>query len=180
MGKWCSWSSVCLACERFSSEFPTPQNLEASAVEWCLFWFFHSKERYSKRFFGPLHYIWLWHHITPTAIWIIVFYFIYFATVFPIGISPLRNTSCFPGKSQLRQIRAPQPTVHAWCFSVSRIHHTLIWTTGSLTCAQMFNACGYTRECTDTVRESALKVDWNKNLLLHWGIERHAGPTLVV
>ena len=30
------------------------------------------------------------------------------------------------------------------------------------------NACGYTRGCTDTVRESALKV---KNIVLHRGIE---------
>ena len=40
----------------------------------------------------------------------------------------------FPGESQLRQNRATQPTMHA---SVSIIHQTLTWTTGSLTCAQM-------------------------------------------
>ena len=27
--------------------------------------------------------------------------------------------------------------------------------------------CGYTLVCTDTIRESALKVDWEKNPLLH-------------
>ena len=43
----------------------------------------------------------------------------------------------FPGESQLRQSRATQPTVHAGCYSVSIIHRTLTWTTGSLTCAQM-------------------------------------------
>ena len=35
----------------------------------------------------------------------------------------------FPGESQLSQ-----PPVHAGCFSVSIIHRTLTWTTGSLTC----------------------------------------------
>ena len=43
----------------------------------------------------------------------------------------------FPGESQLRQSRASQPNVHGGCFSVSIIHQTLTWTTGSLTCAQM-------------------------------------------
>ena len=33
--------------------------------------------------------------------------------------------------------RATQPTVHAGCFSVSIIHPTLTWTTGSLMCTQM-------------------------------------------
>ena len=35
------------------------------------------------------------------------------------------------------QSRATQPTVHAGCFSVSVIHRTLTWTTGSLKCTQM-------------------------------------------
>ena len=55
----------------------------------------------------------------------------------PVGISLMGNWGCFPGESQLRQSRATQPTVHAGCFSVSIIHRTLTWTTGSLTCAQM-------------------------------------------
>ena len=38
----------------------------------------------------------------------------------------------FPGENQPRQSRAAQPTVHAGCFSVSIIHRTLTWTTGSL------------------------------------------------
>ena len=33
------------------------------------------------------------------------------------------------------------------------------------------NACDCARGCTDTVREPALKVDWEKNPLLHRGIE---------
>ena len=43
----------------------------------------------------------------------------------------------FPGESQLRQGRATQPTIHAGCFSVFRIHRTLTWTTGSLRWTQM-------------------------------------------
>ena len=43
----------------------------------------------------------------------------------------------FSGESQLQQSHATHPTVHAGCFSVSKIHQTLTWTTGSLMCAQM-------------------------------------------
>ena len=38
---------------------------------------------------------------------------------------------------QLRQSRAIQRTVHSGCFSVSIIHRSLTWITGSLTCAQI-------------------------------------------
>ena len=55
----------------------------------------------------------------------------------PNGISPMRNSGAFFGESQMRQSRATQPRVHAGCFSVSIIHRTLTWTTGSLTCAQL-------------------------------------------
>ena len=55
----------------------------------------------------------------------------------PKGISPTRNSDCFLGESQLRQSRATKPTVHAGCFSVSIIHRTLTWTTGSLMYTQM-------------------------------------------
>ena len=33
------------------------------------------------------------------------------------------------------------------------------------------NACDCTRGCTDTVRDSALKADWEKNPLPHRGME---------
>ena len=33
------------------------------------------------------------------------------------------------------------------------------------------NACDCTRECTDTIRESALKDNWEKNPLPHRGFE---------
>ena len=56
---------------------------------------------------------------------------------FAMGFLPWEIPVAFPGESQLRQSRATQPTVHAGCFSVSIIHRTLTWTTGSLMCAQM-------------------------------------------
>ena len=44
------------------------------------------------------------------------------------------------------------------------------------------NACDCTRWCTDTVRESALKVDAGRKILCRTGKsnlrQRHAGPTL--
>ena len=60
---------------------------------------------------------------------------------------------------------------------VSTIHRTLTSTTGSLTCAQLFlhavahGGWGEGRGATDTVLESALKVEWKKNPLPHQVIE---------
>ena len=62
----------------------------------------------------------------------------------------------FPGENQPRQSRATQPTVHAWCFSVSIIHQTLTWTTWSL---MLMHAIAYGGVPT-YVRVSALKVYW--------------------
>ena len=73
----------------------------------------------------------------------------------------------FPGETQLRQSRTTQRAVHAgfvvvvclFVFSISIIHRTLTWATGSLTCAQMLTHATAHGGCTDTVRVSALKVD---------------------
>ena len=55
----------------------------------------------------------------------------------------------------------PPPVVHAGCFSVSIVHQTLTWTTGSLTCAQiLMHAIAHGG--MDTERESALTVDSEK------------------
>ena len=72
-----------------------------------------------------------------------------------------------PGENQLRHSRVTQPTVHAGCLSVSIIHQTLTWTTGSLTCGHI-NACNCTWWYTDTGRESTME---KKNPLPHRGIE---------
>ena len=58
---------------------------------------------------------------------------------------------------------ATQPMVHAGCFSVSTIHASLTWTTGSLMCAQMLCIQLYAG-CSDTVRESALEVDSRRKI----------------
>ena len=42
-----------------------------------------------------------------------------------------------PRECQLGLSHTAQPTVHAGCFSVSRIHQAVTWTTGSLKCLQM-------------------------------------------
>ena len=72
------------------------------------------------------------HYMNPTS-------FTYFLNNFivPRGFLPWENRVAFPGESQLRQSHATQPTVHAWCFSVSIIYRIPTWTTGSLTCVQM-------------------------------------------
>ena len=91
----------------------------------------------------------------------------------------------FPRESQLQQNCATQSAVHTGCFSVSTIHKIFNIHTN-------LNAYNCTGVCGDTLRESPLKVDWEKSPLPHLGIElrlQHAGlrlyqlsyiPTLVV
>ena len=86
-----------------------------------------------------------------------------------------------PGKASCDS-RATQPTVHAGCFSVSIIHRTLTWITGSLTCAQMLmHAIAHGGVITD-VRESALKVGFGRKIPCRTGEsnlrQRCAGPML--
>ena len=57
-----------------------------------------------------------------------------FTTIVQIGFLPWEIRVAFPEESQLRQSRAIHPAVHVGCSSVSIIHRTLTWTTGSLTC----------------------------------------------
>ena len=54
--------------------------------------------------------------------------------------------------------------MHAGYACVAIVHWTLPWTTGSLSCTQIINACDCTGGCTDTERESALKVDSGKKI----------------
>ena len=79
--------------------------------------------------------------------------------------------SAFPGESQLRQSHATKPTVHAGCFSVSRIHRSLTQTTGSLSCTQMLThatAHGGVRTPSESLHWSWL---WEKKPLPHLGVE---------
>ena len=88
----------------------------------------------------------------------------------------------FPWESQPQKSRATQPTVHAKYLSVSIIHRTLTWTTGSLTCKQMLMQAIAHEGCADIVTESALKVDSGRKIPCRTGEsnlrQRCAGPTL--
>ena len=61
----------------------------------------------------------------------------FYNCIVPMGFLKLEIQVASPGESQLRQSHATPPRVHAVHFSVSVIHQTLTWTTGSLTYAQM-------------------------------------------
>ena len=62
--------------------------------------------------------------------------------------------------------RSYQQAIPAGCFSVSIIHRTLTWTTGSFTRVHLLAMRAFAH-----VRESVLKVNWEKNPLAHRGIE---------
>ena len=106
--------------------------------------------------------------------------FIYNRTVL-LGFLPWEIRVAFLGESQLRQSRATQPTVRAGCFSVSIIQRVSDMDYGIFNGRTDAKACGCTRGCTDTVRESALKADCGRKLPCRTGEsnlrERHAGPT---
>ena len=98
-------------------------------------------------------------------------YIYFYNCVVPLGFLQRQIRVAFPGESQLRQSRATQLRVHAGCFSVSIIHRTLTWTTGTLRCAQMLmHAVAHSlyghckRVCTES-------WPWEKNPLTHWGID---------
>ena len=107
---------------------------------------------------------------SPTQILTVLLLF--FNCIVPMRFLPREIWDAFPRESQLRQSRTTQPTVHAGCFSISIIHRTPTWTTGSLTCAQMLMHAVAHRGCTDTRKrvctESWL---WKKNPLPHHGIK---------
>ena len=63
--------------------------------------------------------------------------FTFYNCIVPMWFFPWEIWVAFPTENQLLQSCAAQPIVHAGCFSVSIIHRTPTWTTGSLTCAQM-------------------------------------------
>ena len=79
------------------------------------------------------------------------------------------DSGCSPRESHLQQGRTTQLTVHTGCFSVSIIHRTLIWTTGSLKCAQIPVHEIAHRGVQTHLRESALKVDSGRKISRHSG-----------
>ena len=89
---------------------------------------------------------------------IIIFYFYVLHLYCPNDISPMGNSGCFPwGKPAAT-------TVHAGYFSVSIIHQTLTWTTGSLMCAQILMHANAHRGVWTHLRKSALKVDSHRKI----------------
>ena len=87
-----------------------------------------------------------------------------YSCIVPMGFLPWEIRVAYPGESQLRLSRAIHPTLHAGCFSVSIIHRTLAWTTGSLTCAHtLMHAIGH-GDVRTHLRESALKVDSGRKI----------------
>ena len=79
--------------------------------------------------------------LLPWEIWV----------AFPHGM-PAATESCYPTYST------------CLAFSVSIIHQTPTWTTGTLTCAQELAYAIAHEGCADTVRESALKVDSGRKI----------------
>ena len=89
-----------------------------------------------------------------TALWKSQFFFVFFYNcIVPLGFLPQEIRVAFPGESQLRHSRATQPVVNVGCLSVSIIHPTLAWTSGSLTCVQMLT-CEVAHGSVRTPQES--------------------------
>ena len=77
----------------------------------------------------------------------------------------MANLGCLPQEKPAATGSGYKPTVHAGCFSVSIIHQTLTWTTGSLTCAQIWVYGHCKRVCTKkklTLGEKSLVAPGNQ------------------
>ena len=83
--------------------------------------------------------------------------------IVPLGFLPWETCVVFPLEKASCDRCATWPVVPAGCFGVSITYHTLTWTTGSLTCAQVL-IHAITPRCTDTTRESALKADSGRKI----------------
>ena len=87
-----------------------------------------------------------------------------------------------PGKASCDRIALPNLQCMLGVFSVSIIHRTLTWTTGSLTCEQMFMRAIAHGGVRARVRESALKADCGRKVPCRNGEsylrQRRVGPKL--
>ena len=83
------------------------------------------------------------------------FLFWFYNCIVPMGFLPRETPRVSPGKASCNSHATP-PTVHAGHFSVSIIHQTLTWTTGSLTCPHML------------MHTIARRVVWTPKESLHW------------
>ena len=89
-----------------------------------------------------------------------------------MGFLPWEVQAAFPRESQLQQSRATQPTYSAcWVFQCFHNPSNSDMDYRILNVHTDVNACDCTLGCTDHVREFALKVDSEKNLLPHQGIK---------
>ena len=91
-------------------------------------------------------------------------FFHFYNCIVSLGYIPWEIRVVFPGESQLRQSRATQPAVHSVCISVSIIHWTLTWATGSWTCAQMLMHAIAHRGVRTHVGEPTLNVDFGRKV----------------
>ena len=97
---------------------------------------------------------------------------LYFLQLYcPIGIFPMGNLDCFPqGKPAATESCYPR---YGGCWVFTCFHNS----PNSGMDYKIFNvctdvnACNCTWGCTDTIRESARKVDWKKKPMPCWGIK---------
>ena len=100
----------------------------------------------------------------------------------PKGISPMGNSGCLPrGKPAATESR--YPTYGAcWVFDCFHNPPNSDMDYGIFNVRPYVNACDCTRGCTDTVRESALKVDSGRKISFRTGESnlrrQRAGPML--
>ena len=98
---------------------------------------------------------------------LLLFYFLQLYC--PNGIFPMRNLGCFPwGKPAATESHCPTYCA-CWVFSVSIIHQTLTWTTGSLTRAQVLMHAIAHGGVQTHIRESALKVGAGRKIPCRFG-----------
>ena len=96
------------------------------------------------------------------------FYFYFLQLYCPNWISPMGNSVCLP-RGNPAATESHYPILRRMQGFHNPPNSDLDY--GIFTVRTDVNACDCTRGCTDTVRESALKTDREKNPLLHWGIK---------
>ena len=93
-----------------------------------------------------------------------LFYFTFCNCIVHMGFLPWETWFAFPGESQLRQSRAIQTTVHVQVFQWFHNSPNSDMDYRIFNVRTGVNACDCTRWCTNTVRESALKVDFGRKV----------------
>ena len=118
----------------------------------------------------------------PASVYFVDYFFFFLRLYCPSGISPIGISGCFP-RGKPAATESCYPTYCAcsmfWCFynpPNSDMTYRIFNVRTDV------NACDCTRGCTDTRRESALKVDSGRKIPCRTGesnvSQRSAGPTL--